>query len=152
MPLLHRNRTQPAGDPAPPAPGTAPEQAPATGPVMVPDAAPEPASDRPASQPGPTPGIAPGTGGRKVPVTRTSVAWTGVWAAVLVTVAFIVFLLQNTAGVKVSFLGMHATLPLAVGLLIAMVAGVVLTLIVGTARITQLRRLARRRRRQDTRR
>ncbi|WP_329245831.1 hypothetical protein OG417_50480 [Actinoallomurus sp. NBC_01490] len=36
---------------------------------------------------------------------------------------------------------------LAIGLLIAMVAGVVVTLVVGTARITQVRRLARRHRR-----
>jgi uncharacterized integral membrane protein len=47
--------------------------------------------------------------------------------------------------VQVSFLGMHGTLPLAVGLLIAMLAGVVVTLVLGTARITQVRRLARRR-------
>jgi uncharacterized integral membrane protein len=49
--------------------------------------------------------------------------------------------------VQVSFLGMHGALPLAIGLLIAMVAGIVVTLVVGTARITQVRRLARRNRR-----
>ncbi|GAB2825819.1 hypothetical protein GCM10027176_32760 [Actinoallomurus bryophytorum] len=61
-------------------------------------------------------------------------------------ILFIVFLLQNTTGAKISFLGLHGTLPLAVALLIALVAGILLTLVVGTARITQLRLLARRRR------
>jgi uncharacterized integral membrane protein len=66
--------------------------------------------------------------------------------AAIVLVAFIVFTLQNTRGVRVSFLWLQGTLPLAVGLLIATVAGIVVTLVLGTARITQLRRLARRRR------
>ncbi|WP_160150741.1 lipopolysaccharide assembly protein LapA domain-containing protein [Nonomuraea solani] len=86
---------------------------------------------------------------RPVPVTRTSVAWAGVWAAALVSVAFIVFMLQNTTVTQVSFLGLHGTLPLAVAMLIAMISGILLTLVLGTARITQLRRLASRRRRQN---
>lgn len=83
---------------------------------------------------------------RAVPVTRTSVAWVGVWAAAITLVAFIVFILQNTHDARISFLWLHGTLPLAVGLLIATVAGIVVTMVLGTARITQLRRLARRRR------
>ncbi|MEU7746777.1 lipopolysaccharide assembly protein LapA domain-containing protein [Nonomuraea sp. NPDC049158] len=86
---------------------------------------------------------------RPVPVTRTSVAWAGVWVATLVSVAFIVFMLQNTTATQVSFLGLHGTLPLAVAMLIAMLSGILLTLVLGTARITQLRRLASRRRRQN---
>jgi uncharacterized integral membrane protein len=86
---------------------------------------------------------------RPVPVTRTSVAWAGVWAAALVSVAFIVFMLQNTTATQVSFLGLKGTLPLAVAMLIAMLSGILLTLVLGTARITQLRRLAGRRRRQN---
>lgn len=82
---------------------------------------------------------------RPVPVTRTSVAWAGVWAAALVSVAFIVFMLQNTTATQVSFLGLHGTLPLAVAMLIAMISGILLTLVLGTARMTQLRRLASRR-------
>ncbi|WP_345367275.1 lipopolysaccharide assembly protein LapA domain-containing protein [Actinoallomurus liliacearum] len=78
--------------------------------------------------------------------TRTSTVWASVWAVAIILIAVIVFILQNTRSVQVSFLGMHGALPLAVGLLIAMVAGAVVTLVLGTARITQLRRLARRRR------
>lgn len=83
---------------------------------------------------------------QKVPATRTSVAWAGVWAAALGLVGFIVFMLQNTGSVHVYFVGMDGSLPLAVALLIALAAGVVLTLVLGTARIGQLRRLARRHR------
>jgi hypothetical protein len=39
------------------------------------------------------------------------VAWTGIWAATVVFVALIVFMLQNTANVEINFLGMHGTLP-----------------------------------------
>ncbi|MBX6766298.1 MAG: LapA family protein [Actinomadura rubrobrunea] len=80
--------------------------------------------------------------------TRAGHAWASMWAAALAAIAFIVFLLSNTDTVRVSFLSLHGTLPLAVALLIAMVAGVVIALIVGTTRITQLRRQARRARRQ----
>jgi uncharacterized integral membrane protein len=75
------------------------------------------------------------------------VVWAGVWAAAIMALAFIVFMLQNTAGVQISFFGLHGELPLAIALLIALVAGILLTLVLGTARITQVRRLARRRHR-----
>ncbi|MCP2343137.1 LapA family protein [Actinomadura rupiterrae] len=86
---------------------------------------------------------------RSVPVSRTSAAWAGLWAAAVVLIVFIVFLLSNTGRVQISFAGLHGDLPLAVALLIAMVTGIVVTLILGTARITQVRRLARRRRTGD---
>lgn len=83
---------------------------------------------------------------QRVPATRTSVVWAGVWAAAVGLVAFIVFMLQNTGSVHVNFVGMDGSLSLAVALLIALAAGVVLTLALGTARIGQVRRLARRHR------
>jgi uncharacterized integral membrane protein len=67
-------------------------------------------------------------------------------AAALIAVALIVFLAQNTRTIEISFLWMTVRTSLAVALLIASVGSVLLTLILGTARITQLRRLARRRR------
>jgi len=72
--------------------------------------------------------------------TRLSTAWVSIWAATVVFIALIVFMLQNTRSVEVSFLGLHGTLPLALALLIAVIGAVLLTLVVGTARITQLRR------------
>ena len=41
---------------------------------------------------------------------------------------------------------MHGNLPLALALLIAAVGAAILTMVIGTARITQLRRLSRRQR------
>ncbi|MGH3678959.1 MAG: LapA family protein [Natronosporangium sp.] len=56
----------------------------------------------------------------------------------------IVFLLQNTGSVEVTFLWLHGSLPLAIALLIAAVGAALLTMMVGVARITQLRRRLRR--------
>jgi len=83
---------------------------------------------------------------RAVPRTRLSVAWIGICGAALAAVALIVFMLQNTRNVEVSFLWMRGTLPLALALLIAGVGSAILTMVFGAARITQLRRLARKRR------
>jgi uncharacterized integral membrane protein len=80
-----------------------------------------------------------------VPRTRTGAAWVGVSAATLIAIALIIFLAQNTRTTEISFLWMTGSTSLAVALLIAAVGSVLLTLIVGTARITQLRRLVRRR-------
>lgn len=75
----------------------------------------------------------------------------GLAAAALIAVALIVFLAQNTRTIEISFLWMTASTSLAIALLIAAVGSVLITLILGTARITQLRRLARRRGRGDPR-
>ncbi|MBB3098492.1 putative integral membrane protein [Actinoplanes campanulatus] len=56
----------------------------------------------------------------------------------------IVFMVQNTRRVEVTFLWTHTSLPLALALLIAAVGATILAVVVGTARITQLRRLYRR--------
>ncbi|HWV76028.1 MAG TPA: hypothetical protein VN027_01835 [Isoptericola sp.] len=74
------------------------------------------------------------------PRSRAGAVWVGICVATLVLVALIVFMLQNTQLVLVSFLGMQGTVPLAVALLIAGVGVGLVALIVGTVRITQLRR------------
>lgn len=68
----------------------------------------------------------------------------GVCAAALAGVLLIVFMLQNTRSVEVTFLWMHGTLPLALALLIAAAGSAILVMIFGIGRITQLRRMARR--------
>ena len=55
---------------------------------------------------------------RAVPSTRLSAAWVGICAVAVVSVALIVFMLQHTRSVEVSFLWLHGTLPLALALLI----------------------------------
>lgn len=82
----------------------------------------------------------------RVPRTRTGTAWFGICVAALLFVVLIVFMLQNTGSVEVSFLWMHGNLPLALALLVAAVGAALLTMVIGAARITQLRRLSRRQR------
>jgi uncharacterized integral membrane protein len=82
----------------------------------------------------------------QVPHTRTGTAWVALVGAALLAVLLIVFLVQNTRSTEISFLWMTARTPLAVALLIAAVGSVLVTLILGTARIAQLRRLVRKQR------
>jgi uncharacterized integral membrane protein len=58
-------------------------------------------------------------------------------------VVLIVFMLQNTGSVEVRFLWMSGSLPLALALLVAGVGVAIVAMVVGTARLTQLRRLFR---------
>jgi putative membrane protein len=101
--------------------------------------------DAPAAEPTGAPEAPAAPHQRVVPRTRWSAAWVGICASALILVALIVFMLQNTRSVEVTFLWMHGTLPLALALLIAGVGSAILAMVVGAARITQLRRLARRR-------
>jgi uncharacterized integral membrane protein len=64
----------------------------------------------------------------------------GIAVGVVLMVLLVVFLLQNTAPVEVAFFGMQGTAPLAVALLIAGIGFALVTLVVGTTRIGQLRR------------
>jgi uncharacterized integral membrane protein len=84
--------------------------------------------------------------GERVPRTRTGAAWFGICVAALLFVVLIVFMLQNTRSTEVRFLWLEGTLPLALALLIAGVGAAIVTMAVGAARITQLRRLTRRQR------
>ena len=88
------------------------------------------------------PGAGPAT---EVPLTRAGAAWVGISAAAVVAVLLIIFLVQNTHQVQVNFLGMSTSTSLALMLLIAAVAGVFITAVLGTARMVQLRRIIRRR-------
>ncbi|GAA3178642.1 hypothetical protein GCM10010531_35660 [Blastococcus jejuensis] len=72
--------------------------------------------------------------------------WVTVCVGALLAVALIVFMVQNTQTVEVTFLGMTGSTSLALMLLIAAVGGVLVTLILGSARIIQLRHQAHKRR------
>jgi lipopolysaccharide assembly protein A len=104
-----------------------------------------PDGDAPVLEPTDAPEAAVAPRHRAVPLTRWGAAWVGICAAALTLVALIVFMLQNTRSVEVTFLWMHGMLPLALALLIAGVGSAILAMVFGAARITQLRRLARRR-------
>jgi uncharacterized integral membrane protein len=75
---------------------------------------------------------------------RTSGAWVAVVAAAVLLLLLVVFIAQNTDDTDIAFLWWDGEAPLSVALLIAAVIGVVLTAIVGTLRIWQLRRRVRR--------
>src|SRR6478735_1715612 len=81
--------------------------------------------------------------GAEVPLTRAGAAWVAVSAVALLAILLIFFLVQNTHRVQVSFLWMSTSTSLALMLLIAAVAGILITVVLGTTRIVQLRRVIR---------
>ena len=84
--------------------------------------------------------------------TRTSGIWVAVGFFGVILLLLLIFILQNGTQVSVNYLGAHGHLPLGVALLLSAVCGVLLVVLAGTARISQLRTVARRHRRADTRR
>ncbi len=97
------------------------------------------------AQAGPAPAPAPATSGRAH--TRISGMRTSLIAGIAILIVVMIFIIQNTSAVKVSFLGAQLRLSLAVALLLAAIAGALVMAAAGTARITQLRRVMRRDRR-----
>jgi len=81
--------------------------------------------------------------------TRTSMVWTMVGIGVVLLVAILVFILQNSQRVRMRFLMVDGTLPLGVALLFAALLGALLVLVAGAARVLQLRVVARRHRHTD---
>ena len=80
--------------------------------------------------------------------TRISGLRTGLIAGFAILIVVVIFIIQNTHAVNISFLGAHLHVSLAVALLVAAIAGALLMAAAGTARITQLRRIMRRDRRK----
>ena len=95
----------------------------------------------------PPPPPAPQAPRRRRTHTRISGMRTGLIAGFAVLIVVMIFIIQNTHAVNISFLGAHLHLSLAVALLLAAIAGALLMAAAGTARITQLRRIMRRDRR-----
>ncbi|ATL70165.1 LapA family protein [Nocardia terpenica] len=75
---------------------------------------------------------------------RTGTAWIGIVVFAVVLVLLLIFILQNTQSVKISYIGMSGHLSLAVAMLLAAIAGVLLTATAGSMRIWQIRRRVRR--------
>lgn|SRR5487761_1142674 len=72
--------------------------------------------------------------------TRISAAWIALALGAAVLILILIFIQQNPSNVQVTFLGFSVTLSLGVALLFAALAGAVVVLAVGSARILQLRR------------
>jgi uncharacterized integral membrane protein len=84
--------------------------------------------------------------------TRISGLWVSVGFFAVVLLLLLIFILQNGTKVDISYMGAHGHLPLGVALLLSAVCGVLLVVLAGAARISQLRAVARRHRRADARR
>jgi uncharacterized integral membrane protein len=70
--------------------------------------------------------------------TRISAVWFGVVAAALVLVLLLIFILQNTRSVKVTYFTVSGTIPVGVALLFAAIGGLLLASLVASLRIWQL--------------
>ena len=79
----------------------------------------------------------------EVKFTRAAALWSALITGLLVLVVLLVFIVQNTESASMAFLGWHWTLPLGVRILHAAVSGALITVMVGAARIIQLRRAAK---------
>lgn len=85
--------------------------------------------------------------GRKDDPLRQSMAsrtWLALIGIAVLLVLLVIFVVQNTQTVKVTFLGWSGHVPLAVALLIAVAVAILVTAAAGTLRILQLRYRVRR--------
>jgi uncharacterized integral membrane protein len=80
---------------------------------------------------------------RKVRRTRFSGLWVGLTVAAVVLLILLVFIIENSRSVDISFFGAHGHLSLGVALLLAAICGVLLVAVPGYGRILQLRRALR---------
>jgi uncharacterized integral membrane protein len=100
-----------------------------------------------ASEPSPKPAPPPKKGTTPaepaVGFTRAGALWTALIAGFLILILLLIFITQNTASASFQFFNLHWSLPLGVAILLAAVGGGLLTVAVGTARIIQLRRAAK---------
>lgn len=96
----------------------------------------------------PQPATPAGGGGPLEPhqITRTRAGgfWIASIAFAILLLLLLIFILQNSEKVQISFFGLDGKMPLGVALLLSAVLGVLLVVIPGTLRIVQLRLLARR--------
>jgi uncharacterized integral membrane protein len=125
--------TEPQPVPAPSAPAPAVE--------------PAPAAAAPAAGPAP---VAPQH--HQLKRTRISGLWVAMGFFAVVLLLLLIFILQNGTTVQIAYFGAHGRLPLGVAMLLSAVCGVLLVVLAGAARISQLRTTARRHRRIDARR
>jgi uncharacterized integral membrane protein len=144
--------------PTPPGPGTgehAPGSQPQTAPAQTAPAQTAPAQTAPAqtapAQTAPAQTAAP-LPEHRIKRTRISGLWVSVGFFAVVLLLLLIFILQNGTKVDISYMGAHGHLPLGVALLLSAVCGVLLVVLAGAARISQLRAVARRHRRADAKR
>lgn len=107
------------------------------------------ASTEPSSRNAPDGGPAPAAPDRRAvragrERTRTRVAFNSLLAGVVVLILLLVFILENTQRVKISYFGATGHISLGVALLVAAVGGALLVGLAGAARVLQLRQRLKR--------
>ena len=143
--------TEPQPTPVGPGPGDlAPGRPPPTAPAQTAPAQAGPAQTPPAQTPPAQ--TAPVLPQHKIRRTRISGLWVSVGFFAVLLLLLLIFILQNGTKVDISYMGAHGHLPLGVALLLSAVCGVLLVVLAGAARISQLRTVARRHRRADAKR
>ena len=78
-----------------------------------------------------------------VKFTRAAALWTSLILGFLILILLLVFIAQNTANADFTFLSWNWSLPLGVAILLAAVAGGLITGLASAARMFQLRRAAK---------
>lgn len=137
-----------AGEPTVPVPTEATSARPAgPGGEVVPR---EEAERRRAAEPGRRTHKAPERRPEASKHTRIGAAWVAVAIAVVVLVALLIFILENNHPTTIQYFGATGQLPLGVLVLFSAAGGALLVIVLGFARIIQLRWLARRDRRATT--
>jgi lipopolysaccharide assembly protein A len=138
--------TEPQPTPVGPDPG---DLAPGRPPPTTPEQAAPPPTTPAQTAPAQTEPVLPQ---HKIRRTRISGLWVSVGFFAVVLLLLLIFILQNGTKVDISYMGAHGHLPLGVALLLSAVCGVLLVVLAGAARISQLRTVARRHRRADAKR
>ena len=96
----------------------------------------QPADSEPAATPPPSASHAkPSQAPRQTLAGRV---WVFLAVAAILLVLVIIFIAENTKSITISFLGAHGHISEALALLLAVVVGIVICLLVGSARILQL--------------
>ncbi|HZA10032.1 LapA family protein [Mycobacterium sp.] len=78
-----------------------------------------------------------------VKFTRLAALWSALIIGFLILILLLVFIMQNTDSATIHFLGWAWQLPVGVAILLSAVAGGLVTVAAGTARIYQLHRAAK---------
>src|SRR6202453_151605 len=101
-------------------------------------------NSRPAVPPQPASGPAgvATTPTTRSPLTRLAAAWWALVVGLVIMIILLIFVAQNTGSITAHFLGLHWSLPVGVGYLLAAAAGATTTVLGGAARKISLRRVA----------
>ena len=104
----------------------------------------DPVEEPDQSSPVPTPPAVAAPATPEVKFTRAAALWGALFGGFLILIVLLIFVAQNTQPQSVRFLNMTSpSLPLGVLILLGAVGGGLLAVAVGTARIVQLRRAAK---------